>query len=108
MQEDRKRQVVFRALADPTRREMVRRLGRGALTVNALAAGFAMSRPAVSRHLRKLRQAGLVRARRRGTERVCSLQTKPLGMVDGWLSDCRVYWQQRLGEWKRYVEGSDE
>ncbi|MGH9414124.1 MAG: ArsR/SmtB family transcription factor [Terriglobales bacterium] len=99
-----KETAVFRALADPTRRRILDLLRRDELTVGALAARFRTSRPAVSRHLRKLRAVGLVRCERRGTERLCRLNPEPLRALDAWLGDYRQFWRSRLHEWKAFSE----
>jgi len=95
---------VFRALADPTRREILRLLRHREQTVGELATNFPTSRPAISKHLRLLRSAGLVVSRRDGTAQVCDLNAKPLRAVDDWLSDYRVFWGQTLRRLRKYVE----
>lgn len=96
--------VVFRAIADSSRRRILDLLRREELTVGALAAHFRTSRPAVSRHLRKLRAAGLVRCERRGAERLCRLNAAPLRAIDAWLGDYRQFWRARLRELKQFSE----
>lgn len=95
---------VFRAIADPTRRKILDRLREGPVAVNALAGRFDQSRPAVSKHLRVLRNAGLVAEERSGRERVYRLQPKPLREVVGWIEGYRAMWQVKLGNLKRYLE----
>ena len=95
---------VFRAIADPTRRKILDRLRRGPVAVNALAEGFEQSRPAVSKHLRVLRGAGLVAEERSGRERVYRIQPKPLRAVVGWIEGYRTMWEVNLGNLKRYLE----
>ena len=95
---------VFRAIADPTRRQILDRLRKGAMVVNALADGFDQSRPAVSKHLRVLRNAGLVTEERSGRERVYRLQPKPLQKVVGWVDGYRTMWEVNLANLKRYLE----
>jgi DNA-binding transcriptional ArsR family regulator len=84
------------ALADGTRRRIVELLAERDRTVGELAAQFPVSRPAVSRHLRVLRETGLVRARIDGQHRVYALDAGPLAELDGWLSRYRVFWDRRL------------
>src|SRR5688572_22842400 len=84
--QDAELEPVFRALADPTRRAILARLAAGPLPVHHVAAAFAATRPAISRHLRVLREAGLVRERRRGRERVYELEPGPVGTVRQWLA----------------------
>jgi len=96
--------TVFRAIADPTRREILSLLRGGPQTVGQIAGNFRMSRPAVSKHIRLLRSAGLIVTRREGTLRHCGLNAKPLRAVNNWLQDYRVFWSDRLQSLKSYVE----
>lgn len=80
---------VFAALADPVRREIVELLAGGEIGAGEIAARFAISRPAVSRHLRVLREADLVRSEVRGQHRVYTLDRAPLGALDRWLDQFR-------------------
>jgi DNA-binding transcriptional ArsR family regulator len=98
------RDRVFKALADPTRREILGLLSRGRLTVNGIAANFRTSRPAISKHLRLLRGAGLVVTRKQGTARICELNGKPLRAVNDWLRDYQAFWDESLRNLKKYVE----
>jgi DNA-binding transcriptional ArsR family regulator len=84
------------ALADPTRRELVALLARGELAAGDLAARFPVSRPAISRHLRVLREAGLVRSRTEGRHHLYALDPRPLRELDDWLEPYRDLWAQRL------------
>lgn len=84
------------ALADPTRRRIVELLADGELTAGELAAEFSTSRPAVSRHLRVLREQGLVTVRSDAQRRVYSLDPAPLVELDAWLARYRSFWSQRL------------
>jgi DNA-binding transcriptional ArsR family regulator len=97
-------EAVFRAIADPTRREILGLLRGGRRSVGEIAANFRTSRPAISKHLRLLRSAGLVVARRQGTARICELNAKPLRAVDDWLRDYEAFWSDSLRRLKRYVE----
>lgn len=97
---------VFRAISDPTRRAILDRLRAGPAPVNALAADFSQSRPAVSKHLRTLRETGLVREHKIGREHIYELQPLPLQQVSGWLEGYRSFWQSSLGKLKRHLEGS--
>jgi DNA-binding transcriptional ArsR family regulator len=87
---------VFEALADPTRRRLLELLAAGERSAGELAEEFAISRPGVSRHLRVLREAGLVRARGAGQRRLYSVDPGPLDEVDAWLDRWRGFWAQRL------------
>jgi DNA-binding transcriptional ArsR family regulator len=84
------------ALADPTRRELLALLAGGELAAGALADRFPVSRPAISRHLRVLRTAGLVSARTDGRRRLYALDPRPLRELDDWLAPYRNLWAQRL------------
>jgi len=86
--------AVFGALADPTRRAILARLTEGDLSVGELAAPFAMSQPAVSRHLKVLEAAGLISRERRATARLSHLEAKPLRVATEWLATYREYWEE--------------
>ncbi len=95
---------VFRVIADPTRRAILDRLRAGPAPVNELAADFDTSRPAISKHLRVLKDARLVEEEKVGRERMYSLRPAPLREVAGWLDGYRVFWQRNLDNLKRYLE----
>jgi DNA-binding transcriptional ArsR family regulator len=84
------------ALADPTRRRIVELLAERDLSAGELASQFATSRPGISRHLRVLREHGLVQSRAEGRRRLYCLDPGPLGELDGWLSRYRAFWTNRL------------
>ena len=84
------------ALADPTRRRIVELLAEGERSAGEIASRFDVSRPAVSRHLRVLREHGLVRAREDAQRRLYSLEPQPLAELDEWLARYRSFWAQRL------------
>lgn len=86
--------LVFGALADPTRRAILVRLAEGEATVAELAAPFAMSQPAVSKHLKVLETAGLVSRSRRATARLSHLEAEPLREATTWLARYRDCWEQ--------------
>ncbi|NDU72425.1 metalloregulator ArsR/SmtB family transcription factor [Actinomadura sp. DSM 109109] len=86
--------ATFAALADPTRRAILTRLTEGEASVGELAAPFAMSQPAVSKHLRVLERAGLVSRGRDAQRRPCRLEARPLQEALGWLADFREYWEE--------------
>ena len=97
--------AVFRAVADPTRREILGLLRVRQQSVGELAGNFQMSRPAISKHLRLLRAAGLVATRRSGAAHICSLNAKPLRAIDHWLRDYEAFWKGTLQSLKTYMEG---
>jgi DNA-binding transcriptional ArsR family regulator len=84
------------ALADPTRRRIVELLAERDRDAGELAAAFPVTRPAVSRHLRVLRESGLVTVRPQAQRRVFSLDPGPLEELASWLDGCRSFWSQRL------------
>jgi len=97
-------EAVFRAIADPTRREILGMLRGRPHSVGEIAANFRTSRPAISKHLRMLRAVGLVASTQKGTARICALNAQPLRAVSDWISDYEAYWGKTLQSLKRYVE----
>lgn len=87
---------VLQAIADENRRVLLGQLRRGPATVNELAALLPIARPGVSRHLRVLREAGLVDVRADAQSRIYSLRSEPLKELDAWLGEYRAQWEQRL------------
>lgn len=98
---------VFRAIADPTRRAILDRLRAGPAPVNALASDFEQTRPAISKHLRVLKDASLVTERRSGRERLYELHPRPLQQVAGWVEGYRAFWLGNLNNLKRYLENEE-
>ena len=92
------------AIADPTRRQILRLLRGRRLTVGEIAGNFRTSRPAISKHLRLLRAAGLVVTRQDGAARICELNAKPLRAVGLWVREYEQFWTDGLRELKRFVE----
>ena len=88
--------AVLHALSDSSRRTVLEALSQGDATVGELAALLPIARPGVSRHLRVLREAGLVEVRQEAQWRVYSLRPEPLAEVDDWLGRYRSLWEQRL------------
>ena len=103
----KQRDIVFRALADPTRREILGILRGGQQSVGSIAGNFRMSRPAISKHLRLLHSAGLVVTRQQGTSNLCSLDPKPLRVVDDWLHDYEAFWTHSLESLKKRLESKE-
>ena len=97
-------EAAFSALADPTRRAVVDLLLQGRLAAGQIAQVFPVSRPAISKHLRVLRQARLVRTQRVGRQRLFELSPGPLKAVDLWLSRYRAFWKKELSNLKYFVE----
>ena len=103
--------VVFSALADPTRRAILERLSRGEATVLELASPFAMSLPAVSKHLKVLERAGLISRGREAQWRPCRLEAKAMEGAADWLEEYRQFWEEsldRLGEYLREVQAQTD
>ena len=100
----RRHEAVFRAIADPTRREILGMLRARPHSVGEIAANFCTSRPAISKHLRLLRTVGLVATTQSGTARICALNAEPLRAVRDWVSDYEAYWSNTLQSLKRHVE----
>ena len=88
--------LVFQALADPTRREMVERLTRGPASVSELAKPFTMSLPAVVQHLQVLEASGLVRSEKSGRVRTCRIEPAVLRTAEQWITERRAGWERRL------------
>jgi DNA-binding transcriptional ArsR family regulator len=85
--------ATFAALADPTRRAILARLAAGEASVTDLARPFAMSQPAISKHLKVLERAGLIARSRSAQRRPCRLVAAPLGEASGWLEAYRRFWE---------------
>ena len=95
---------TFAALADPTRRSILARLATGEATVNELAAPFAMSLPAISRHLKVLEKAGLVVKGREAQWRPCRLEVAPLLGVDAWMATYRQFFDSRFDRLEEHLK----
>ncbi len=96
--------AVFRAIADPTRREILTLLRAGQHTVGEIAGNFQVSRPAISKHIRLLHSTGLITTQQVGTTTVCSLNAEPLQVVNAWLQDYESLWGEGLQNLKTFVE----
>jgi DNA-binding transcriptional ArsR family regulator len=96
--------TTFAALSDPTRRAIVKRLADGEASVTELAAPFAMSLPAVSKHLKVLEKAGLISRGRRAQWRPCRLEPEPLKEASDWLQEYRRLWEERLDRLDEYLQ----
>src|SRR5499433_2104722 len=88
--------ATFAALADPTRRALLARLALGEASVMELAQPFAMSQPAISKHLKVLERAGLISRGRDAQRRPCRIEAKPLAEANGWLERYRQFWESRF------------
>jgi len=101
-------QSAFEVVAEPTRRRILDLLLDGERPVGELVAALAMSQPAVSRHLRVLRDAGLVRSRTQAQQRVYRLDAAPLAAMDEWLRPYRRMWAQSLDRLARHLDEMDD
>ena len=95
---------AYRAIADPTRRAILDRLRGGPANASALAGSFVISRPAISKHLRVLREANLVVDRAIGRQRLYQINAEPLAQIGEWLEDYRVFWHSSLDQLKQNLE----
>ncbi|OSY36340.1 MULTISPECIES: ArsR/SmtB family transcription factor [Pseudonocardia] len=94
---------MFVALADPTRRAVIRRLGRGSASVGELAEPFAITLPSFMKHVRMLEVSGLIRTRKSGRVRTCTLNRDRLALVDDWLTEQRELWERRTDRLEDFV-----
>jgi DNA-binding transcriptional ArsR family regulator len=99
---------TFAALADPTRRAILARLSKGETSISELAKPFAMSLPAVTKHLKVLQRAGLISKGRRAQWRPCRLEPRPLREVANWVEQYRHLWEQRLDQLENYLSDVQE
>src|SRR5438876_8215712 len=88
--------ATFAALADPTRRAILARLASGQASVTELTKPFAMTQPAISKHLKVLERAGLISRGRDAQRRPCRIEGKPLADASAWLEDYRRFWEERF------------
>jgi len=98
------RVTAYAALAEPSRRRILDLLRVGERSVTELVEGVGLSQPGVSKHLRVLREAGLVGSRAEGKRRVYALRPEPLAEVDAWLEPYREQWSQSLDALERHLE----
>lgn len=96
--------ATFAALSDPTRRAILARLALGETSVSKLAVPFAMSLPAVSKHLKVLERAGLITRGRDAQMRPCKIEVNALKEADDWLEEYRRMWEQRLDRLENYLQ----
>jgi DNA-binding transcriptional ArsR family regulator len=90
------RRDVFQAIADPTRREIIRLIAQKPLPLNSIAENFEVSRPAISKHIRILTECGIVMIHTRGRQRYCEAQLQKLAEVTQWVDYFKTYWNQKL------------
>lgn len=95
--------VVFQALADPTRRAVLGRLGEGPASISVLARPFAMALPSFMKHIRLLEGSGLIRTHKQGRVRTCAIERQPFAAAEGWLSAQRALWEARTDRLEQFV-----
>jgi DNA-binding transcriptional ArsR family regulator len=97
------RRDVFQAIADPTRRSIINMLAHESLNVNAVAEHFAVSRPAISKHVKILTECGLIIIKRQGRERYCQARLDKLNEVSDWVEQYRRFWNSKLDALEDYL-----
>ena len=100
--------AVFGALADPTRRLVIRELGRGPASVGDLARSTPMTLPSFMKHIRMLERTGLIHTAKSGRVRTCTLNRQRLAAVDGWLAEQRAIWEGRTDRLEQFVTSPKE
>lgn len=98
------RRDVFQAIADPVRRDIIGLLAAEALTVNAIARHFEISRPAISKHLRILQACGVIEVHQKGRERHCAIQPQNLQPVAQWIAQYQSLWEEKLDAFEQYLD----
>ena len=104
LNESRRLDLAYHALADPTRRGMLARLSRAPASVSELARPFAMSLPAVMQHLQLLEASGLVKSEKKGRVRTCRIEPKALAEAESWIAEQRRLWEGRADRLQAYLE----
>ena len=99
---------MFVALADPTRRAVIRRLGRGPTSVGELAREFPITLPSFMKHVRTLETNGLIRTAKVGRIRTCVLDRERLALVEDWLAEQRRIWEGRTDRLEQFITGTTE
>lgn len=97
------RRDVFQAIADPTRRAIIHLVSHKSLNLNAVAENFAVSRPAISKHIKILAECGLIVIKQQGRERYCEARLEPLSEVSDWVEQYRAMWTARLDTLDGYL-----
>ena len=98
------RRDVFQAIADPTRREIIRMIATQSLNLNAVADKFDISRPAISKHIKILSECGLIIINQKGRERHCEANLGKLNEVSQWVEQYREFWTKKLDALENYLE----
>lgn len=108
LNQNSKLDLMFQALADPTRRAMIDRLSRGPASVSELAKPFDMSLPAVVQHLQALEASGLVSSQKVGRVRTCQIEPEAMSQAEQWLNQRRTLWAQRLDRLGEYLAATED
>jgi DNA-binding transcriptional ArsR family regulator len=99
---------IFQALADPTRRAVLGRLGKGPASISDLAKPFDMALPSFMKHIHFLEDSGLIRTRKEGRVRTCMIKKRPFAAVETWLSAQRAVWEARTDRLEQFVTASHD
>ena len=99
---------VFQALADPTRRAVLGRLGTGPASIGELAAPFDMALPSFMKHIRSLENTGWISTRKTGRVRTCTLERKSFDVIESWLSEQRSIWEDRTDRLESFVTTTND
>jgi DNA-binding transcriptional ArsR family regulator len=108
LNESRRLDLAYQALADPTRRGMLARLSRAPASVSELARPFSMSLPAVMQHLQLLEASGLVKSEKKGRVRTCRIEPRALAAAEGWIAGHRALWEGRADRLEDYLATMEE
>ena len=98
------RRDVFQAIADPTRREIIRMIATQSLNLNSVADNFDISRPAISKHIKILTECGLITIHQKGRERHCEANLRKLNEVSEWVDQYREFWTKKLDALENYLD----
>jgi DNA-binding transcriptional ArsR family regulator len=101
------RRDAFQAIADPTRREIIKIVSRGSLNLNSVAGNFDISRPAISKHIKILTECGLIIIKQQGRERYCEATLQPLNKVSEWIEQYRIFWTSELDALELHLAKGD-
>jgi DNA-binding transcriptional ArsR family regulator len=98
------RRDVFQAIADPTRREIINMVAHQSLNLNSVAENFDISRPAISKHIKILRECGLIVIKQQGRERYCEAKLDKLNEVSNWVQQYKVFWTKKLDALEKFLD----
>jgi DNA-binding transcriptional ArsR family regulator len=99
---------IFQALADPTRRAVLGRLGKGPASISELAKPFDMTLPSFMKHIHSLEDSGWIQTRKEGRVRTCAIERKPFADVEAWLSTQRALWESRTDRLEQFVTSAQK